>query len=590
MRLQLDLLEPTEPLPIGEGAERRMQEGIAFEAEIVRELRDGATADWVFLDEDDAVERTLDALRRRVPVIVGPSLPSDEVTKRSGKPDLLVLHEDGYLPVDVKHHLTQEPSAKGSLEVSTLREPFASSAWTSLGGRVRKHRGDALQLAHYRRMLESLGHAASSTLAGIIGKERVVTWYDLDAPLWQTPSQSSPSGKTRRSSLELYDLEFDLRCDVAAVVQRHQRDPSVALLAEPVKIAECDECPWRAYCGTSLERADDPSLLRGVGIRGWRSLRDHGLDERAEIAGLDLFTARLLDRKVDLKRLLRVIESAPDDAARLEVVFQDAAQREVLAEAGVATVADVRRLVDPRTAKVEFSRLARTILDARAAVGPEPIYRLPDATAVEVPRGDLELDIDMESTDDGAYLWGVLVHDRSNTGLARVGYRPFVTWSPLDHERAFEVFSTFWKWLRDLRADVERGGFTLRAYAWHKSAEETQMRAATTGTALRDEVDAWFETDEWIDLKRVFEAGWTHGGSNTLKVVAPLVGHTWEVDDPGGDRSISQHRKAISEAGDEAHSARRWLLDYNRGDVEATARIRHWLSTQGPHCPPIPEP
>ena len=38
--------------------------------------------------------------------------------------------------------------------VDFLKNP---KKYTSLGGRIKKNRGDALQLAHYRRMLESLG-------------------------------------------------------------------------------------------------------------------------------------------------------------------------------------------------------------------------------------------------------------------------------------------------------------------------------------------------------------------------------------------------------------------------------------------------
>jgi predicted RecB family nuclease len=63
------------------------------------------------------------------------------------------------------------------------------------------------------------------------------------------------------------------------------------------------------------------------------------------------------------------------------------------------------------------------------------------------------------------------------------------------------------------------------------------------------------------------------GGSSGLKVVAPLSGFHWEVDDAGGGESMLKYDSAA--AGDP--EAQLWLLTYNRGDVQATLASRRWM-------------
>jgi len=227
---------------------------------------------------------------------------------------------------------------------------------------------------------------------------------------------------------------------------------------------------------------------------------------------------------------------------------------------------------------------------ARAVTGEHPVYRLPGRSGADVPRADIEVDVDMESTNDGVYLWGVLVTDRANTGLVEPGYRPFATWDPIDAEGEMALFRRFWDWMTDLLARARVGGVSVNAYCWYSSAENTQMRRiAAADPALADEVAAFIASPQWIDLEQVFRESWITGGSRSLKVVAPLAGHTWPVDDPGGGLSMVRRAEATNPESDgpARDAARRWLLDYNRGDVEATLRIREWLDREGRHWPEV---
>ena len=65
----------------------------------------------------------------------------------------------------------------------------------------------------------------------------------------------------------------------------------------------------------------------------------------------------------------------------------------------------------------------------------------------EIPRADVEIDIDIENVLDGVYLWGALVTDRTETGLVDTGYRAFATWDPLTTDTESENFLHFWDWL-----------------------------------------------------------------------------------------------------------------------------------------------
>jgi predicted RecB family nuclease len=597
VRAQWDLIRPCGPLPVSRVVARRFAAGRRFEAEVVAQLVP-RHPDACVVAEPDRGERaavTAAAMKAGAPVIVGGRLPADPEGRRVGEPDLLVAAAgSGYRPVDIKHHRCLDAGDGGLPALcSTLDRLAWEAAEPAADSSARRRRDDLLQLAHYQRMLEACGMAApDGRHGGIIGIDGVVTWYDLDAPIWQA---SSASGRVkRRSTMDVYDFEFTFRLDILTVAAEHQADPQVGLLVVPVRIGECAECPWWAWCGPVLQAGSgDVSLVPGVGWREWRIHRDHGVTVRAGLAALDRRTAALVAAGVDLRPVTAALSTLPDGTPLPDIVgARRKAQLRRLAGAGIHTLGDARGL-DPGTAAycdAPMRDLPEQIDLARAALGSSPAYRRRGVARVRVPRGDIEVDVDMENTEDGVYLWGALLSAEPGRVSERGGYHPFCTWEPLTGDTEAGLFGRFWAWLDRLRRDAAAAGLVFRAYCYNAAAENTQMRRIAATAGLADEVAAFVGSGQWVDLLRVFDNQLITGGPAGLKQVAALSGFTWDVEDPGGGASMLRYDQAVGPSGagpGESAGARDWLLTYNRNDVEATRSLREWLEHSASDCPSV---
>ena len=234
--------------------------------------------------------------------------------------------------------------------------------------------------------------------------------------------------------------------------------------------------------------------------------------------------------------------------------------------------------------------LAGQIDRVRARIGPHPAYRRRGVDRLDVPRGDIELDVDMENAADGTYLWGVLVTEHHQGRPPTVDYRPFVSWNPVAAEGELDAFTRFWDWLRGQRAAAVATGRTLRAYCYSKAAENGQMRRIAQPLGLEEEVEAFIGSDQWVDLYEVFGRQLVTGTRIGLKMVAPLAGFRWRGNDASGSQAMVRFAEATSDCDDAVRSrARCWILEYNEDDVLATAALRNWLDGEARLLPSVTE-
>ncbi len=207
---------------------------------------------------------------------------------------------------------------------------------------------DLLRLAHLHRMLAAagLGRPPGAAWGGVVG-------LDADCVVW-TDLAAAPGNEAGRSPLDTYDRRFADRLAVATAART-----GAPALAEPSRITECRRCPWWPVCEADLRRVDDVSLV----VRGEDALR---------LRGRGVTTVRAL--------------AALDPRRGLPEPAEGAAGR---------------RRTGHRPAR---GRRAGPRLALRRAARP------PGASRPDVPRGAVEVDVDMESLgEDGAYLWGVLL-------------------------------------------------------------------------------------------------------------------------------------------------------------------------------------
>jgi predicted RecB family nuclease len=562
-----------------EAERRRIVAGRGHEAHVLDTMAQALGGRIVVIDAADrsaSQDATVAALDNGVDVIAQAWLPADEEGRRIGRPDLLIKTSDGYLPVEIKLHLLSTEGT-GSLESSTLDMPFPDHSFHVANRKFRKGSiwfNDALQLAHYTRMLETLGHAArdDGLLGGVIDGSGTLWWIDLD----------HTSGRTNQTPLDAYDSIFAERLALVDATLRRNLDPSQPRPREPWWHKECEGCPYSEICHEELASRDDVSLVRWSNPASLELLRKAGVTARVSLATLDTKIVDLGARLSETTMPLPLVVERANDAERhdllADVVGRRMGVRRHLVSAGLVTVEDLLSKDERSLALAgQIRDLPRLVRRARAGVA-GGVVRSVSADDLDARRADVEVDIDMESYEHATYLWGALITNNVPLEDIEETYVPFVTFDPLDDEEEARIFAELWSWLSELRRRVTATGHTFRAYCFWHPAEEGQMRRAVArgGAELPSEreLKGFFASDAWVDLHHLCKEQLITEGPLGLKVMAKLAGFEWRDEDPSGEASIGWYEEAMFL---DSEPARQRLLRYNEDDVRATKALREWL-------------
>ena len=107
VQLQYDDSLEVEAVPLTEPEQARADAGIAFEQVIFSAILDLHTTATAVVDggaRTNRQEATLSAMVSGPSIVLGGWLPDDPAGRRTGQPDVLVRLDDGWAPIDVKHH------------------------------------------------------------------------------------------------------------------------------------------------------------------------------------------------------------------------------------------------------------------------------------------------------------------------------------------------------------------------------------------------------------------------------------------------------------------------------------------------------
>jgi|LauGreDrversion4_2_1035121.scaffolds.fasta_scaffold38581_2 predicted RecB family nuclease len=454
---------------------------------------------------------------------------------RISKPDLLVfvgLDELGnrqWRPVDIKSHSAYKENKSNVVTVTELPDISPETGMQLAGTLIEK---DAFQLAHYIRHLQELGHCDGTPWAGIIGTDSSkIVWADLNALTYGV-------GKSAVGILSKYDVDSASGIDIVKKSLEREVDNTLPKVTIPRRISGdfgCTACDLRKVCTEEMGMFDSGNghvtLLSGV---------------TAEKAA----------------KYLNGIESIADLAK--------------------ATNLSSKGMVAVKRAQVWQSKKPEKLDPSRPLI---------------VPEFDIEIDIDLENSQeaireagfedsigrDGVYLYGYGIYERfknSDWKFSSFGY--FDNYEDTD-QAEFKVLSSMWSFLQDQVRNAEAQGKTIGIF--HYSPHEPKWwryfvsrHAAKPGTPTLKSIED-FMTKYFFDLYPIAQEVVFPVTGYSIKVLAPLAGFNWRMNDAGGGNSIVYYQSATSREIPELErsAAINWLRTYNEDDVRATMAVREYL-------------
>lgn len=504
--------------------------------------REGAT--W-----EERLAACLAAMGAAAPLVVAGVLPLDLDGHRSGRPDALVLGDEhapgapGYWPLKVKpYRVREKQTGAATLQTSRLEAIGELSALPDQRYRTFRE-GVLLELAHHWRLLESCGFSSSRPLAAVVGNDRrgrsaaspapnaplpSATWVDLTHKFIRTYSRTA--GHKLRSALDRYDHEHQFRVYVAehALLRTGNDDPPPVV--RPIRVKECDWCAWWSVCRPQID--DDDLSLRisktPLDVRELQTLLSLGITTVAELA------------EADVDALLPAYLPLTGHRDRSEQRLRQAARR--------------------------ASMLARGAMLERVTQDP-----------IAVPRSAVEVDLDIETSDDGAvYLWGALVTDAAGSR-----YHHFSAFEHLAADREIAVAVQFARWLVDLAAT--HPGLLVYHYSDYETVHLRRLAERSGDPALLQACE--LIRDHFVDLFGHVRDNFVGVDGLGLKIVATRgAGFSWRDEEPGGLASQSWFNEAVDGPTPEIREAARVrVLQYNEDDARATLAVRAWLTGQDEH-------
>lgn len=582
--------------PVPAGVQSRMDSGVEFElrvGEVWEKALGSAFRRIDTCDRSDSSKSSREAETSRlmgnpgrVKVIWNARLTGNIRSGRAGEPDALVwagkvggVHR--WHPVDVKDHKVLTGTRKAAQQaVSALPDPGLRSASAEDLGPGSLKLSNALQLAHYQRMLQEAGHAHPDDGCAIVGREEKIVWHDLNAA-----THRHPDGKNL-SAYQWYDLEFARRLEIARKAIRAEGDGA------PEWKSECTSCSWRTNCHDELD-IDLDHITLVPGITPSRALAHYksGVSRRGQLARLERRTAELIDAGVDLAAATiwaRFADGTEPVSSRPEAGKEEL---QAYQKAGITTASDVLKL-DQKVVPYSGTgvhRLASAIDQTRVSLAGK-VYRARGVDSVSVSRAAYEQDIDIEDAEGFVYLIGV-----RTTGYKRVGenvqrraeYQAFVTWDRTDEAEAAN-FAEFWEHITGAQAyaKAKRYGYVAYYYGHHEPSwfrKLAERHSDKPGVPTVAEVERFFDMKNVVNLHEVVsrELVWPTPTTG-LKDVAKWARFSWRDEDPSGDNSLAWYRSAIADT-DEAvrESMRARIIEYNADDTAAQASVRDWLVKLG---------